>query len=246
MRRFWLVWALMISTGPIATGQACPQAVKTGETVPSEVQTLEGQLVFHDGIRQWFELKLDKPRCGETSVQLFPGEGNRTPIEVLRGCRVRSRGVLYLSTTGYFSLDQYQDAEAIEPVGHCRRQPLFPNYDKAKPAPAIRAYRVEMEINNEPGDHPIVFRVTSGGRRLHPWQAYASYWLTGGFVLYGLCGAGFVVETVFGTAEATLGHFSSPRTPEDMAMFAPESASRAGKKDVRLGYTCVRESSAQR
>ena len=75
---------------------------------------------------------------------------------------------------------------------------------------------------------------------MRPWQAYASYMLTGGFVLYGYCGEGFVVDRVFGTPQATPQHFEEPRTPEDAAMFDPESAAASGKKDLHLGYTCVR------
>lgn len=246
MHRLWLAWALVVSSDPFASGQTCPKPSETGPTVPSEVRTLEGQLVFHDDIRQWFELKLDEPQCGEASMQLVQGERARTPIEVLRGCRVRSRGAIDLSGTGYFSLRMYQEVQVIEPVGECSRQPLFPDYSKAKPDKAIRTYRVDMDVNYGPGDHPIVFRVTSADKELRPWQAYASYWLTGGFVLYGHCGDGFVVDTVFGTPEANPGHFDAPRTPADMATFDPESAAAAGKKDLRFGYTCVRKSSVRK
>lgn len=130
--------------------------------------------------------------------------------------------------------------EAIESVGKCESQPPFPDYSKAKPDSAIRAYRVAMRLNYEPGDHPVVLRVTTAGKELRPWQAYASYQLTGGFVLYGLCGKGFVVDEVFGTPEASPSHFDEPRSSTDMAMFDPESAATAGHKDLRLGYTCVR------
>ena len=235
-----LACALVVSTAVFAAGQACPKSSETGPSVQSEVRTLEGQLLFHDGIRKWFELKLDEPQCGEASIQLVQAEGAGTPIEALRGCRVRSRGALDFSPTGYYSLNVYQDAQAIESVGRCERQPLFPDYSKAIPDKAIRAYRVNMRVNYEPGDHPIVVRVTSAGKELRLWQAYASYRLTGGFVLYGDCGDGFVVDRVFGTPEAHPGHFDDPRSSGDMAMFDPESAATAGKKDLQLGYTCVR------
>ena len=208
--------------------------------MPSEVRALEGQLVFHDGIRKWFELKLDEPQCGQASIQLVQGERAGTPVEVLRDCRVRSRGAIDFSPTGYYSLGMYQDVRVIELVGKCAQQSPFPVYSKAKPDKAIRAYRVDMHVNYEPGDHPVVFRVTSAGKELRPWQAYASYYLTGLFVLYGLCGDGFVVDKVFGTPEAHPGHFDDPRSSGDMAMFDPESAAAAGKKDLQLGYTCVR------
>jgi hypothetical protein len=234
--RLRLALALIVATTGFASGQACPKG-----SDPSEIRLLEGKLLFHDDIRQWFELKLDQPQCGEASIQLVRGESASVPIEVLRGCHVRSRGVIDYSGTGYFSLEMYQDVEAIEALGECSRQPLFPDYSKAKPEKAIQRYRVDMHVDYEPGDHPIVFRVTSGGKELRPWQAYASYSLTGGFVLYGHCADGFVVDQVFGTPEAHPGHFDDPRTSGDMAMFDPESAAAAGKKDLQLGYTCVRK-----
>jgi len=46
---------------------------------------------------------------------------------------------------------------------------------------------------------------------------------------------------VFGTPQANPSHFDEPRTSSDMAMFDPESAAAAGKKDLHLGYTCVRK-----
>jgi|ERR1035437_160768 hypothetical protein len=97
-----------------------------------------------------------------------------------------------------------------------------------------------MHVDYEPGDHPVVFRVLSSGKELRPWQEYASYFLTGGFVLYGYCGEGFVVDKVFGTPQATPQHFEEPHSPDDAAIFDPESAATAGKKDLHLGYTCVR------
>ncbi len=206
---------------------------------------MEGRLVFHDSIRRWFELKLDQPQCGQTSIELVREKhafapGDRTPLEVLRGCRVRSSGVIDFAPTGYYSLDTYQAVDQIEPVGTCAQQLPFPDYPKSKPDKTVRRFRVDMYVDYEPGDHPITFHVSSAGKELRPWQAYASYMLTGGFVLYGYCGEGFVVDRVFGTPQATPQHFEEPRTPEDAAMFDPESAAASGKKDLHLGYTCVR------
>lgn len=222
-----------------ARGQQCPKEVKDGPSQPSEARKLEGQLIYHDGIRQWFELKLDRPECGQQSVQLLQSDGAFAPgypssLETLRGCRVRTKGVLDLPSTGYYSLDLYQAVEEIEPVGKCTKQPPFPDYSEAKPDESVRKYRVDMTVDYEPGDHPIQFRVTVAGKQLHPWQAYASYLLTGGFVLYGDCADGFAVDKAFGTPEA------KPQVI-DRAGFDPESAAAAGKKILHLGYTCVRE-----
>jgi hypothetical protein len=198
-------------------------------------------LVFHDGIRQWFELKLEQPQCGQTSTELVRGERDWTPLEVLRGCRVKSRGAINFSGTGYYSLDTYQSVDEVEPVGSCAQQPPFPDYSGARPDAAIRAYRVEMHVDYEPGDHPVIFRVSSSGKALRPWQAYANYTLTGDFALYGFCGEGFVVDKVFGTPQAKPSHFTESQDSDDMAAFDPEAAAASGKKDLRLGYTCVRQ-----
>ena len=236
-----LTLALVVCRAVPALAQQCPQASATGPSVASEVRTLEGRLVYHDGIRQWFELKLDQAQCGQASIELVRVEGEWTPLEVLRGCQVRSKGAIDFSPTGYYSLDTFQAVDQIEPIGACARQLPFPDYSKAKPDKTIREYRVDMFVNYERGDHPIIFRVSSGGKDLQPWQAYASYMLTGGFVLYGYCGEGFVVEKVFGTPQANPRHFTEQRSPDDAAAFDPESAAASGKKDLHLGYTCVRE-----
>ena len=240
MRHSLLVCALTICAAIPVSGQACPQASVTGPSAASEVRTLEGQLVFHDGIRKWFELKLDPPQCGQASTELVPG--NLPSLEVLRGCRVKSTGVFDFSPTGYYSLDTFQFVQEIQSVGICARKPLFPDYSSAKPDKAVRAYRVDMHIDYKSEDHPIFIRVSSAGKELRPWQAYASYYLTGGFVLYGYFAKGFEVEKVFGTPQASPQHFEEPHTPDDAAMFAPpEGAEASGIKDLHLGYTCVRK-----
>ena len=234
-----LALAVVDCTGALA--QQCPQGSATGPSVASEIVTLKGRLIFHDAIRKWFELKLDQPQCGQTSVQLVRGGDDWAPLQVLRGCRVRSKGAIDFSSTGYYSLNTYQVVDQIEQLDACAPQLPFPDYSQAKPDKSIREYRVDMHVDYEPGDHPIAFRTTSVGKVLQPWQAYASYLLTGGFVLYAQCGEGFVVDKVFGTPQAKPSHFAEARTSDDMAMFDPESAAASGEKDLHLGYTCVRK-----
>jgi hypothetical protein len=235
-----LTLALVICAAVGAVGQQCPKTSATGPTTASEQRALEGLLVFHNDIRQWFELKLSQPQCGQTSIQLVRDGRDWTPLQTLRGCRVKSSGTIDFSPTGYYSLDTYQSVDEIEPVGACSRKPKFHDYSRAKPDKAVSAYRVEMDVDYEPGDHPIVFHVSRSGKALQPWQAYASYMLTGDFVLYGHCGEGFVVDKVFGTPEANPSHFTESRDSGDMAAFDPESAATSGKKHLRLGYTCIR------
>ncbi len=232
---------LAYGAASLCHAQDCPVQPANGNSVPSAVRTLEGKLVYHDGIRKWYELKLDQAQCGQGSIQLIRIRDDWTALEVLRSCRVRSTGAIDLSLTTYYSLDLNQVVNRIEPVGSCTQQPPFPDYSKAKPDKSVGHYRVDMHVNFSPGDHPIVFYVSNSGQELKPWQAYAKYWLTGGFVLYGLCGDGFVIDRVYGTPQAGASHFDDPRTVGDMAAFNPESAAEAGVTDLRLGYTCVRQ-----
>lgn len=223
-----------------ASAQQCPRGDSSGAQTQSRVQTLEGRLVYHDGIRQWFELQLAKPKCGQTSLQLIADDPARRELEALRGCRVRTSGALDHAPTGYYSRDMYQEVEKAQPVGPCARKPPFPDHSAAAPDPHVRSYTVAMDVDYGPGDHPIVFHARSRGKELRPWQAYAGYMLTGGFVLYGSCGTGFVVDRVYGTPEAGPSHFDIPRTPLDSATFDPERAAQAGKLRLHLGYSCVR------
>lgn len=240
MIRIAIAFVLCFCSAVGAVAQACPGSSAKGSPLESAPQTLTGKLLFHNGLRQWFELRLDQPKCGQHSVELVTLDRAWTSIQVLRGCSVRVRGPLGDALTGYYSLEVYQDVKHIEPVGNCVRQPPFPDYSKARPAPNIREYRVEMQIDYEQRDTPITFKVTSGGRELHPWQAYASYFLTGGFVLYGNCANGFVVGKVFGNPEAQPDHFEDPGSPGDQAMFDPDDAASAGIKHLKLGYSCIR------
>jgi hypothetical protein len=241
IRLYALMFASFLCCATQAFGQECPLELSTGPSTPSTVRTLEGQLIFHNNIRGWFELKLDRTECGHNSVQLVQFNENATPLELFRGCRIRSSGTIDFSSTGYYSAVIFQNAENVEPVGACVMQPPFPDYSSARPDDHVRAYTVDMHVDYRPGDHPVEFHVRSAGRQLRPWQAYASYMLTGGFVLYGHCADGFVIDRVYGTPAARPTHFEDPRTPEDMATFDPESAAAAGKTDLHLGYTCIRE-----
>jgi hypothetical protein len=227
-----------------ANAQQCPAANQSGTTISSHARTLEGALVHHDGIRDWFELRLRKPTCGVKSLQLIAARDNWTPLETLRGCQVRSTGPIGFAGTGYYSLDLYQSAMRLQPIETCRRKAPFPDLSRVKPNRHVKSYTVHLRVNYGPGDHPIIFRVRSSGRDLRPWQAYARYQLTGSFVLYGFCADDFVIDKVFGTPAARPTHFDVPRTSEDRAAYDPETAATKGVRDLHLGYTCVRTRSA--
>jgi hypothetical protein len=112
----------------IALGQQRSQSTVKEPDIPSQVQTLSGQLVYHDGILKWFELKLDRAQFGQVSIQLVSAGEDWKPIQVLRGCRVRSKGPIFLSPTGpyssgYYKLEITQSVQHIEFVETCTLKP---------------------------------------------------------------------------------------------------------------------------
>jgi len=237
---FLAVLLVMTCSASPAMAQQCPHAAFTGADTPSDAEPLQGRLIHHDGIRDWYELKLDRPVCGWKSVQLTTSDDQWGTLASLRGCRVETYGEIDFSPTGYYSLDDFQDVTRIKPVGACVRQPPFPDYSKARPDRSVRSYRVDMHVDYRPGDHPIIFHVSDGRRILRPWQAYASYQLTSGFVLYGLCAEGFDVDRIYGPRAARPAHSDDPRGSGDMAAFDPETAGESGMADLHLGYSCIR------
>lgn len=234
----------------LAEQQSSPSLVND----PDAPSTLSGQLIYHDGIRKWFELKLDRAQFGQGSIQLVSSGPDWKQIQVLRGCRVRSKGPVFLSPLGdyHYSLKTAQSVQRIEPVATCALKPLIQAVSTAKPDKSVRDYRVDMRVNYSPGDHPVAFRVTSAGKELLPSTSYASYslepWtsyvpskLPAGSALYGTCGEGFVVDEVFGTPQASPSHLTESRDSLDMAMFNSEGAVSSGNTNLHLGYTCVRK-----
>ncbi len=151
---------------------------------------LEGRLIFHDGIRQWFELKLDQPQCGRASIQLVRGNLDPKPLEVLRGCRIKSQGVLRFRATGYILLDVFQNVEQIESVGKCVRHAPFPDFsswrikpDKLLAVRDISGSKCSINSASPWRSSDRLYRL-GGGPFSRAMASYASYFLTGGFILW--------------------------------------------------------------
>jgi len=231
---------LMFGGARAARAQQCPHDAPAGTTTASRAVSLQGRLIHHDGIRSWFELRLDRPVCGRKSIEMTMLTEDWKPLQRLRGCRTRSLGTLDFSPTGYYTLDVFQEVSRVRPIGACVPRPPFPDWAKARPDRHVRRYRVDMHLDYRPGDHPIRFDIRSGSTRLQPWQAYARYEVTGSYVLYGECAEGFVLDRLWGPPAAQPRHFTEAGDPSDMAAFDPESAAAKGQTDLRLGYSCVR------
>jgi hypothetical protein len=148
---------------------------------------------------------------------------------------VTVHGPLGIPGTGYYSAELYQNADKIEPAQDCVLKPHLPDYSKAKPAPSVRTYRVSMRIDYQARGGHIVVTAQSGGKTLTPWQAYASYWLTGGYVFYALCAEGFDLTHFTGTPEM------KPWLVDNHIATDPEGAAQKNVTHLRLDYTCRRD-----
>lgn len=237
----YVLIAVVLCFGGRAIAQQCPKADPSGPLLPSLSQTLEGQLVFHNNLRGWFELRTESAVCGSNAVEVFPDPAKesqwaamRRRIEQHRGCRVRTTGILGIPGTGYYSSDLYQVITAIEPVGPCILKAALPNFSKSRPKPGLNRYTVTLTFDYGT-DTPLVGYVTSDGKRLGPWQAYAKYELTGGFVLYTYCAKGFGITTFSGASAA------KPALYDGYLALDPETAVAARHvTHLSITYSCVK------
>lgn len=222
------IMTFLVMSGSV---QDC-QTSTNGAPFVSSVRELDGQLVFHDDLRQWFELKLNSPVCGEKSIELITGDKGWSALQVLRGCPVKSSGQINISETGYYSLNLYQNVSDIRPTSACKRMQPFPDYSKRRPEASLRNYHVIMRLHYQT-DGPLDVEVANGHRPLRPWQIYSSYSLTGDFGYYAFCGKGFVAEKPHGTPEG------KPWVLDGYIAFDPESVPK-GVDPIFLKYDCRR------
>jgi hypothetical protein len=233
-----LIAILSLAITHPANAQSCPEGNPNGPNIDSASQILSGKIIFHNDLRQWFELRLDAPVCGETTVQLLPDQEHESlgrTIQTLRGCRASVHGALGLPETGYYSAEIYQKVDEIEPAHDCKKQPPFPDYSKLKPSRSLRVYRVSMWFDYGTPDSPLHVTISDGIHTLQPWQPYASYWLTGGFGLYVYCADEFAVSNFNATPEA------NPWLIDNQIALDPETAAEKRVHRIEINFTCRRD-----
>lgn len=239
----FFVFVLLVTLASSAAAQTCPRDDPNGPPVPSNARTLEGQLVWHDDLRGWFGLKTDADVCGVREVQLIADPGDdfgprwkviEQKMETLRTCRVRTHGILQIPITGYYSAAVYQVLTQIGPVGQCTVKAVFPDYSDLTPIPGLQRYTVSMSFDYG-HESPLVAHVTAHQQELKPWQAYAHYDLTGGFVFYAYCAKDFAATQFHGTPAA------KPWLVDGYVAMDPESAAAKHVTHIALQYTCQTE-----
>ena len=183
----------------LAQEPSCPDYDKYKDLNAPKPSSLHGTIQFHDEIRQWLGVKLDKPTCNESEIQLVTAKSDGyRQMKTFVGCTVSVTGVLFQGATGYYSTKLAIDPD-IKPEAGCRRSALEPD-PLTIPIPAtLRNYQVSITVDYR-GEGHVDFSAWSSSnprQRLKPWQTYIHYAMTGGndSIFFG-CHKGFTVTDI--------------------------------------------------
>ncbi len=180
MRALWiLVIASLLTLARGAVAQACPQSLEEAKAS----STLHGTLIYHNELRQWLGLKLDKETCGEEEIELvFLEAGNWRQAEALRNCQVTVIGILYYGLTGYYSAGMAISDPMVAPDVSCNPFPVKPDLATMPKKANIKRFTAQIVVDYK-GAGSVKVRVWEDEQKkaeLAPWEPYLSYMITGG------------------------------------------------------------------
>jgi hypothetical protein len=69
--RCFIVLAIALLAAGAAEAQECPSTDKTAPVEASQQSALHGTLVFHDELRKWLGIKLDRQACGQSEIEIY-------------------------------------------------------------------------------------------------------------------------------------------------------------------------------
>lgn len=157
-------------------------------------------MVYHDDLRRWLGLKLDKPACGQREIQLvFSDAAAWRKAETLRGCLLTVTGKIFDSPTGYYSASLAMSDSTLHADSSCHPFPVKPDLSTSPIPPSVRLYHVSITVDYRGKGHVGVHVSDgqNGAMPLKPWQAYAHYMLTAGAdVIWFGCRKEFQLEHV--------------------------------------------------
>jgi hypothetical protein len=176
------------------SAQVCPSGSGSlAKEHAKEVSSLHGKLIHHENLWQWHSLELDKKTCDWESVEVFSGKIDEKQIHRYRDCGVTITGRLFFPNAG-FVLGLAIDADKIQPDRDCKPYPVE-DLSKAPIPKTVRDYIVNIQVDYSNNHTDVKIRQSAQSMTLlTPWQAYASYYLTGvGTVIWFDCAKGFDV-----------------------------------------------------
>jgi hypothetical protein len=188
---------LLLCAAGTAVAQACPPKHPLGWREAPDTSILRGTLIHHDELRTWLGLKLDKPACGQTEMELVFGDSMAwRRADSLRGCLIGAVGKLYYSPTGYYSADMALSNARLKPDTSCHPLPVKRDPSTMAILPGVSVYRVSITVDYRGKGH-VAVRVwnAKNSRLIRPWEAYADYRLTGrGDGIWLQCRESFVLQ----------------------------------------------------
>ena len=190
MKIQWLFWLMLV----LGSKNVCAQCSKEDGSGPGVPSTLHGKLTYHDDLRTWHALKPDQNVCAWESIEVVSTKLNWNQVHRFRGCGVTITGNLFTPITGYYSLGLAMDVDRIQPDNDCKPLPIEPDLSKVLFPKTVKSYVVTIKVDYRNGGHVEVMVTPTAQSKIvvKPWQAYASYFLTGARdVIWFDCAKGF-------------------------------------------------------
>jgi hypothetical protein len=187
-------WVMVLLSCRDLSAQVCPPGYGSlSKMHAKEVSSLHGKLIYHEDLWQWHELKLDNKTCDSESVEVFSGKIDEKQAHRYRNCSVTITGRLFFPNAGS-ALSLAIDADKIQPDRDCKPHPVD-DLSKVPIPKTVRDYIVTIQVDYINSHTDVKIRQSAQGTTLlTPWQAYASYYLTGGrTVIWFDCAEGFDV-----------------------------------------------------
>jgi hypothetical protein len=216
-------------------GQTCP--ITSGDEA-EKPSVLQGTLLLHDEIREWVGLRLERPVCAQTEVQLVfskPEAGREA--KSLRGCKVTATGRLFGSPTSYYSAEIAISNAVLKPAPTCHPSAVEEDPSSVPIPSDMKAFYASVTVDYRGKGHVDV-KVWQGDDArspLTPWQAYVSYNLTGGLdVIWFDCQKDFLIHDIK----------QSPENPSGILKEQPDLVG-AALQDTRgtntIQFSCQRK-----
>ncbi|HEY2460989.1 MAG TPA: hypothetical protein VGI16_09280 [Candidatus Acidoferrum sp.] len=177
--RILIFFAMVLSAATASTAQICPASNESNSGKAPKAAIIRGRLRFHDDLRHWLGIELNRPLCGKTEIQIAFSKGDQWKrAKTLRGCTITATGKLYDSPTGYYSADLAIFDPIIKADSSCHPLPLEAG-PRAHPSEIPHGpYQTSISIDYRGKGHVDV-NVSQGEKKLIPWQDYVDYMLSG-------------------------------------------------------------------
>ena len=233
------VMALLFATCTPARAQSCPDPGTWQQA--SSASTLHGRIAYHDELREWLGLKLDKSACGQDEIQLtFSEDKDWRQAEALRECEVTVIGTLFYSPTGYYSADMALADPVVAPNVTCAAHPVKSDPSLAPRKAGISTFMAEISVDYRSKGHVRVQVWEDSQRKseLIPWQAYLHYNITGlQDVIWFGCADGFDIRQIS----------QNPKPKDGLIQDEPNLAGTVLQSEGlnTVSFACARESTGE-